>query len=127
MNNELTQEQVDFYQENGYIVIENFLTPEELETWRQRMLTARWRGVETASWLIGSDLDDESEEGKYRRRRFVQRINLVEGSRRYARVDAGPAPGQNGERVGGSRWHARLARSSIDQAALGQPDRLAPG
>ncbi|MDE2820528.1 MAG: hypothetical protein OXT05_18475 [Chloroflexota bacterium] len=24
----------------------------------------------------GSDLDDESEEGKYRRRRFVQRINL---------------------------------------------------
>ena len=37
MNNELTQEQVDFYQENGYIVIEDFLTPEELETWRQRV------------------------------------------------------------------------------------------
>ena len=32
MNTHLTKEQIDFYQENGYIIIEDFLTPEELET-----------------------------------------------------------------------------------------------
>ena len=35
MNTDLTREQIDFYQENGYIIIEDFLTPEELETWRR--------------------------------------------------------------------------------------------
>ena len=56
MNNELTQEQVDFYQDNGYIVIEDFLTPEELETWRQRVddaVARRWKpqaGLTAATW-----------------------------------------------------------------------------
>ena len=27
MKTDLTQEQIDFYQENGYIIIEDFLTP----------------------------------------------------------------------------------------------------
>ncbi len=35
MKNALTQEQFDFYPENGYIVIEDFLSPDELETWRR--------------------------------------------------------------------------------------------
>ncbi len=34
MKNQLTEEQIAFYQENGYIVIEDFLNPEELESWR---------------------------------------------------------------------------------------------
>ena len=29
-----TQEQVDFHQENGFVVIEDFLDPLELEAWR---------------------------------------------------------------------------------------------
>ena len=34
MKTDLTHEQINFYQENGYIIIEDFLTPKELETWR---------------------------------------------------------------------------------------------
>ena len=34
MNTQLTTDQIAFYQENGYVVLENFLTPDELERWR---------------------------------------------------------------------------------------------
>lgn len=34
MKNELTQDQIAFYQENGFILIEDFLTEAELEHWR---------------------------------------------------------------------------------------------
>ncbi len=37
MKTDLTQEQIEFYQENGYIIIEDFLTPEELATWRRHV------------------------------------------------------------------------------------------
>ena len=35
MNTELSQDQIEFYRENGFIVIHDFLTPEELDTWRE--------------------------------------------------------------------------------------------
>ncbi|MDE2853080.1 MAG: phytanoyl-CoA dioxygenase family protein [Chloroflexota bacterium] len=75
MNTDLTKEQINFYQENGYIIIEDFLSPEELETWRQRVddAVARRGNRKLAD---RSEVDDESEEGKYRRLRFVQRLNL---------------------------------------------------
>ena len=31
MRTDVTQEQIEFYQENGYIIIEDFLTPDDLE------------------------------------------------------------------------------------------------
>ena len=35
MRHELTAEQIDFYRENGYLVIENFLDADELAEWRR--------------------------------------------------------------------------------------------
>jgi phytanoyl-CoA hydroxylase len=35
MKDNISQEQVDFYQDNGYIVIENFLDAKELKLWRR--------------------------------------------------------------------------------------------
>ena len=35
MQNELTESQINFYQENGFLVIENFLDAEELAEWRR--------------------------------------------------------------------------------------------
>ena len=35
MNTHLTQAQIDSYRENGFVVIHDFLTPDELESWRQ--------------------------------------------------------------------------------------------
>ncbi len=40
MNTELSKEQIQFYQENGYIVIEDFLTVEELDIWREAVMEA---------------------------------------------------------------------------------------
>ena len=33
MKTDVTPEQIEFYQENGYIIIEDFLTPDELKIW----------------------------------------------------------------------------------------------
>src|SRR5262245_61470106 len=35
MKSQISSEQVQQYQDNGFIVIENFLSPEELEHWRK--------------------------------------------------------------------------------------------
>ena len=35
MRTEVTQAEIDFYQENGFVVIDDFLTAPELETWRE--------------------------------------------------------------------------------------------
>ena len=40
MKHQLTSEQIQHYQDNGFIVIENFLSPEELENWRKAVTTA---------------------------------------------------------------------------------------
>lgn len=40
MNSNLTQENLDFYNENGYVIIEDFLNAEELELWRASVTEA---------------------------------------------------------------------------------------
>ncbi|MEY4540197.1 MAG: hypothetical protein RLZZ306_1954, partial [Bacteroidota bacterium] len=34
MQSELTQQQLESYQENGYLLVENFLNEDELSFWR---------------------------------------------------------------------------------------------
>ncbi len=34
MNHNISQEQIDFYEENGYVIINDFLSPDELALWR---------------------------------------------------------------------------------------------
>ena len=76
MKTDLTQEQIDFYQENGYIIIEDFLRPAELETWRRHVDDAvekreDRRLADGPGWE-----DDDSEQSRYYERVFVQRLNL---------------------------------------------------
>ena len=75
MNTELSQEQIEFYRENGFVVIDDFLTPEELEVWRDAVdeaVAARGK-----SKLAKREGDAQWEEGdEYYDRVFVQRINL---------------------------------------------------
>jgi phytanoyl-CoA hydroxylase len=40
MNSELSADKINFYQENGYVVIEDFLNPIELEIWREAVTEA---------------------------------------------------------------------------------------
>ncbi len=77
MNTDLTQKQIDFYQENGYIVIEDFLRPDELETWQRHVddAVAQRDGRLVAGGPRARDRVD-SEESKYYDKVFVQRMNL---------------------------------------------------
>ena len=71
MNHTVTAEQIAFYQENGFVVIHDFLTDDELATWRQYVgeaVGSRGRHkLADGSWI---------EEDNYNARIFTQRINL---------------------------------------------------
>ena len=71
MNHTVTAEQIAFYQDNGFVVIDDFLSADELEIWRQYVgeaVGSRGRHkLADGSWL---------EEDNYNARIFTQRINL---------------------------------------------------
>ncbi len=80
MNHTVNDEQIQFYQDNGFVVIDDFLDTNELETWRDNV------GEAVAS-RGNRKLADGSmmEEDNYYARVFAQRINLWndhEGMRR---------------------------------------------
>ena len=80
MNHAITDEQIQFYQDKGFVVIHDFLTAEEVETWRQYV------GEAVASRGKRKLADGRMmEEENYYARVFAQRINLWndhEGMRR---------------------------------------------
>ena len=77
MNTDLTQKQINFYQENGYVVIEDFLRPDELETWQRNVAdaVAQRDGRLVAGGPKAQDRID-SEESRYYDKVFMQRMNL---------------------------------------------------
>ena len=73
MNTQLTQDQISSYRENGFVVVHDFLTPQELETWRQAADGAvRQRGKQR---MLHQEVDEDREESYYDYV-FVQRVNL---------------------------------------------------
>lgn len=79
MNTAITQSQVDFYQSNGYIVIEDFLSKEELETWRAAVTNAleerKGQKMPGKSATITED-DGINTDAEYFSKVFDQLINL---------------------------------------------------
>jgi ectoine hydroxylase-related dioxygenase (phytanoyl-CoA dioxygenase family) len=79
MNYKLTKDQIGSYQDNGFIVIDNFLSPEELEDWRKNVMEAvRERAGKK---MPGKDLktgedDGINEDTEYFGKVFDQLINL---------------------------------------------------
>ena len=79
MKHHLTAEQIQSYQTNGFIVIEDFLSPEELEYWRNAITKA----VEERAGIkipgkdirIGDD-DGINEDASYFGKVFDQLLNL---------------------------------------------------
>ncbi len=77
MNIDLTIEQINSYRENGFIVIEDFLTPDELQTWRRHVDDAV--ALRDGRLIAGGPRARDrvgSEESLYYDRVFVQRMNL---------------------------------------------------
>lgn len=79
MKYQVTPEQIDYYRQNGFIVIEDFLQPDELEYWRSAVMEAvterngqKMPGKETKT---GED-DGINEDTEYFGKVFDQLLNL---------------------------------------------------
>jgi phytanoyl-CoA hydroxylase len=79
MKYEINQEQIAYYQENGFVVIEDFLSPEEVEHWRTTVMHAvkeraglKMPGKEVK---VGED-DGINEDESYFGKVFDQLLNL---------------------------------------------------
>ncbi len=55
MQSKISGEQIDFYQDNGFLAIEDFLDQEELETWRRVTDEAVAQRLESASGLSNQE------------------------------------------------------------------------
>lgn len=79
MNAHLTKEQIENYQANGFIVIENFLSPDELEHWRKTVGDAvkERAGIKIPGKDIKTgEADGINEDSDYFARVFDQLLNL---------------------------------------------------
>ena len=79
MKNQLDKEQIQFYQNNGFIVIEDFLSPEELEHWRKAVTTAvkERAGIKIPGKDIKTgEADGINEDADYFAKVFDQLLNL---------------------------------------------------
>ena len=120
MNYQLTKEQIDSYQKNGFIVIEDFLSPEELEDWRKNVMEAvRERAGQK---MPGKDMktgedDGINEDTEYFGKVFDQLINLWQTHEGVKRLMTDPRLGEMAARLAGVDgiriWH--------DQALFKRP------
>ena len=74
-----SSEQIAFYRANGFVVIEDFLTPQELENWRGAVMRAvdqrAGKKMPGKDIVIGED-DGINEDGDYFGKVFDQLLNL---------------------------------------------------
>jgi phytanoyl-CoA hydroxylase len=116
MNTELTETQIDRYRENGFVTIDNFLTPDELEAWRgavDEAVTSRGR-----TKLAGREDEDRWQAGdNYYDQVFVQRVNLWQDNDKMREIMLDPRLGKMAATLAGVDgiriWH--------DQALMKQP------
>src|ERR1700678_3960140 len=74
-----SNEQIAFYQSNGFVIIDDFLTPQELEHWRKVVMCAveerAGKKMPGKDVVIGDD-DGINEDGDYFGKVFDQLLNL---------------------------------------------------
>ena len=112
MNTDLTSQQIEFYQENGYIILHDFLTPDELATWRQYVDEAVQqrddRKLADGTMRAGDSYYDQV---------FIQRINLWNDHDGMRQLMLDPRLGKMAATLAGVDgiriWH--------DQALIKQP------
>ena len=110
MRNELTDKQIEFYRTNGFIVVEDFLDPDELEEWRRCT-------DEAVAERLGGAIDfrtNQMHPDTFYAQVFTQYLRLVdthEGMRKLNLRSPNRTDGGNAGRCGG---HPNLARSGAD-------------
>lgn len=120
MKYQVTREQIHSYQDNGFIVIEDFLSPEELENWRATVMDAvHQRGgkkMPGKDIKVGED-DGINEDPEYFGKVFDQLINLWQTHEGVKKLMLDPRIGQMAADLAGVDgiriWH--------DQALFKRP------
>jgi len=120
MNYQLTKEQIDSYQQNGFLVVDNFLNPEELEDWRKNVMEAvRERAGQKMPGKTGKTGEDDgiNEDTEYFGKVFDQLINLWQTHEGVKRLMTDPRLGEMAATLAGADgiriWH--------DQALFKRP------
>lgn len=113
MKTEVTGAQIEAYRENGFVVIDNFLTTNELETWRDAVDEAvTGRGRERIPGFV-----DKMDDDAYYNNVFIQRVNLWQSNAKMRKLMLDPRLGKLAADLAGVDgiriWH--------DQALLKQP------
>jgi len=113
MRDYVTQNEIDHYQENGFVVLEEFLTPDELEIWRDAVDEAVEQRGQQRILHKDEEIDDEA----YYNNVFIQRVNLWQSNEKIRDLMIDARLGKMAAdlaRVDGMRiWH--------DQALIKQP------
>jgi phytanoyl-CoA hydroxylase len=88
MRSELTKQQIEYYRENGFLVIEGFMNAEELEEWR------RCTGEAVEQRLRSTELHNQGSPDNYYARVFTQCLRLADTHDGMRRLLFDPALGK---------------------------------
>jgi len=120
MKYQLSSEQVQSYRDNGFIVIENFLSPDELNHWRQSVETAvkERAGIKIPGKDIKTgEADGINEDSDYYAKVFDQLLNLWQTNEAVKELMIDERIGKMAAQLSGSDgiriWH--------DQALIKRP------
>ena len=120
MNCELTNEQINFYQSNGFIVIEDFLSPEELAEWREAVTEAvkERNGLKMPGKEAKMGMDDGiNKDSEYFSKVFDQLLNLWQTNDKVKNIMLDKRIGKMAAQLSGASgiriWH--------DQALFKRP------
>jgi phytanoyl-CoA hydroxylase len=120
MNHHPTREQIEFYQASGFIILEDFLSADELEYWRAAVMKAvnerAGKKMPDKDILIGQD-DGINEDADYFGKVFDQLLNLWQTSAAIRELMLDARIGQMAAELAGVQgiriWH--------DQALFKRP------
>ena len=122
MKSEVTQDEIAFYQENGFVVIEDFLNPEELEDWRatlEAVITGRGdnmlpgrKGLDPQDGKKAAEAEKDApadDNMKYYGSVFLQRVNLWQDNPSVKERILAPEIGKMATQLAGAEgfrvWH----------------------
>jgi phytanoyl-CoA hydroxylase len=120
MNTTLTEEQIQSYQQNGYLLIENFLNEDELAYWREAVTEAmaqrNGRKMAHGDTKTGED-DGINKEAEYFGKVFDQMINLWQTNVQVKKIMLDERIGEMAAKLAG--WSG--TRIWHDQALVKRP------
>ncbi|TDQ06625.1 phytanoyl-CoA dioxygenase family protein [Pedobacter metabolipauper] len=120
MNTQITPAQIESYQKNGYVVIEDFLNANDLEKWRLAVTeaVADRKGQKIPGKAVHAGEDDGiNNDAEYHNKVFDQLINLWQTSEKVSELMLDPKIGEMAATLAGVDgiriWH--------DQALIKKP------